>query len=40
MPAEKRESQLFAEAIQGNKGAFCDLYELYFEEVSSYDPVE
>ena len=40
MPAEQRESQLFAGAIQGNKEAYCDLYELYFEEVKSYEPVE
>ena len=40
MPAEQRESQLSAEAIQGNKESFCDLYELYFEEANSYDPVE
>ena len=36
MPVEQRESQLTAQALQGDKEAFGDLYEYYLEEVYRY----
>ncbi|MGB3717608.1 MAG: RNA polymerase sigma factor [Candidatus Promineifilaceae bacterium] len=36
MPVEQREARLTAQALQGNRDAFGDLYELYLEEVYRY----
>ena len=36
MTVEQREARLTAQALQGNRDAFGDLYELYLEEVYRY----